>query len=149
MDEKLSNKHLRQDKVNFIKQKLLIDIETIKSEYVGAIRSAECTNGDPEIIRYSVTMLHYLYILHDYLAEESAFMQYRYMDEEDDIICYDIDMDMIEYILHDGINALSIVERMINKSAFKGAVSDQFIDVHVLTPFHRMGWSIMKKEFGL
>lgn len=136
----------RLEKVESIKQKFLTQTDIVIRDCVEFIKMHDNYFECMEELRLHADIMHYLYLLKDYLKSDWAFMQYEFMSEDNGYTVYDISDEMIDYIYLDHISALDILDAMIYKRPWYGPISDRFIDIYVLTTMHRLASDAMKRE---
>lgn len=98
MYDKYSEMHLRQEKVNKLKSKLLAEIdEELKKVFMGLREFYEPEIDKEWVIgtRYS-QRLHNLFVLKHYLEYERSFMDFHNIYEEQDIIVYKLSDRMLD-----------------------------------------------------
>ena len=139
-------KHDRLYMVEKIKQALIVQTDELIKEYVECIKTSDYTKSDPNDTRVYADHIHYAYILRDYLTVSWAFMQYSFVDEDYGYTVYDISDEMIDYMYLGHIYAIDILNVMIHKKPWYGPIDDRFINIHVLTVFHRIAANRIKAK---
>lgn len=104
--EKISEKHLREEKVKKVKEKIFAEIEEWLNDAKHIIKIS-LENNDEEEFNFWVTRAFNLARLKEYMQMENCFLSYHAMYDDQDTIVYRIPDKNLNIWLQDGYNFVS------------------------------------------
>lgn len=148
MIEKISETHIRQEKVNQLKAKLIKQIPTEVNRNLLALTKIFSGTKDQDEIRYLVNETHALYVLETFLRHEGTFMHYHDVRKDLDMIVYKVSVNAIDWMLQNE-NLLSDVLFHIedNGGCAEALLCDEFFERKVFSAIEMALWD-KKKEKG-
>lgn len=149
--EKISEKHLREEKVRKVKEKILKEI----AEEVG-----RCKNGigyaldydDEEYFDEMIFRIHSLFRLKKYIEREYTFMKETALNYDSDLVIYTVSIDYINIWLQDDYNFVSefIVnaeKEERNRVLIECMLNDEYFGIDFTSIFDKIAYDEkVKKE---
>ena len=126
MNEKISDKPIREKKIKRLKEKILKEIEEELERGKGAL-TYDLTNGieDEYEFKYVIHMMHYLYKLREFVNWEHSFNMIYAEYYNFDIVIYAVSMREIDIWLQDDYN-------FVTQFLFNANYDDNVIVEHML-----------------
>lgn len=148
MSEKLSEKHLRAQKVAALKERLIDDINNAIFINVQNMELEHLHTSCSESVMPYVEVLHKLGVLKNRLEhDDGLFMRYSYSDEQQDLIDYEVSEETLDWMVQNESllsDILYHVER--SRHPIENVLCDKFFDSQVFGFWEKMSWRNQKEK---
>lgn len=146
MPEKFSDRPIRQEKVNRLKERLTAEINELLRKDIEALRRDSLLENDP-FVRSFIDEAHSLYVLRDYLRDDFALMRTHAICEHQNTIVYRVSDTTIEWMLQEESLLNSILFRIMQYGGcVETVLSEEFFEYDVFGVMDRVVWDKSKKK---
>lgn len=140
MYEKLSEKSIRQEKVQKLKSQLMAQILNQLNLHAETLRT-EPFEASSLFFRDEINEIHALFALKDYLSDNDTFMHVLSIYTDKDVIVYEMSIETLDWMLQEE-SLLSSILFHIKKTGWDAPhlLCDKFFEYEVFGIMDRIAW---------
>ena len=147
MSEKWSERHLRAEKVQTLKERLLEEISDKKFAILTAFDITRCKSSCSDDVKEYVEALHNLYVVEDYLKDKGTFMGFHAIDRKEDVVVYKLNGNTLDWMLQNNHLLTDIMASIYHCGGCSEVVlSDRFFEFEVFGVIDRCLWDERQKD---